>query len=297
MYIYSQTRPKRFFSHATIAFFMLLCVTYITDVTAQPVTQPKVIEVTLPALGGLLHWVAPDITVDCLLPKGAEPHHFRLSARQLERVNRSYLLVRSSRDDLAWFKAHAIKSPRILDLWPQTEKGNNHAWLLPDDIERTLTPISHKLMHQFPEYTESISTRLPSLRQDVQNIRLAWQKIMKPLQQRGVIMQHAAWLPLFKTYQVPVLAVLEANNMGHSHGYNAKKLDQALQQLQQHPQALLIADLRHDNKGLTWLQRHHPSSKLIYLDAIGTCDQTWPLLMQHNIDLLTRALATDNHDR
>ncbi len=280
-----------FTSHAIIVIFIVLCVTCITDVTAEERAAHAPIEATLPAIGSVLHWIAPEINVHCLLPEGAEPHHFHPSARQLERANNSVLLVRSSRDDLAWFKAQRVQSTHVLDLWQYDKKGNNHAWLLPSDIENIVPIITRALVRQFPQYQHSIEARKSNLEKDIDAVQQAWETLAVSLRKRGVMMQHAAWLPLFKAYHIPVLSVLEASSAGHQHGYNAKKLDQALKQLQQHPDALLIADKRHDDKGLKWLQRQHPSSPLIYLDAIGQCNQPWPLLMQQNIDRLASAVT------
>lgn len=268
--------------------FIILCVMRITDATAAESNQHTPIEATLPAIGGVLHWIVPEINVHCLLPEGAEPHHFHPSARQLERANNSALLIRSSRDDLAWFKAQPIPSNHTLDLWQHNKKGNNHAWLLPSEIEAITPVITHALIAQFPQYQTAIATRIPHLQQEIDMIQHAWQGVAVSLRKRGVMMQHPAWLPLFEAYGIPVWSVLEASSTGHQHGYTAKKLDQALKQLQQHPNALLIADKRHDDKGLKWLQRQHTSSPLIYLDAIGKCNQPWPLLMQQNIDRLAR---------
>ncbi|MDQ6976242.1 MAG: zinc ABC transporter substrate-binding protein [Mariprofundaceae bacterium] len=283
-------KHRIFPNYAIIVTFTILCVTCITDATAKNSNQDLPIEATLPAIGGILHWIAPEMKVHCLLPKGAEPHHFRPSARQLERANNSPLLVRSSRDDLAWFKTQHVQSKHILDLWPHDEKGKNHAWLLPSVIGNALPLINNALTQTFPAFKNTILKHQPDLQHSIKIIEQAWANIAIPLRKHGIIMQHAAWLPLFEAYQIPVLAVLEKGNMGHNHGYNAKKLDQALKQLQKHPNAILIADQRHDDKGLKWLQRQHPSSQLVYLDAVGTCDQPWPLLMQYNIDLLVAAL-------
>jgi ABC-type Zn uptake system ZnuABC Zn-binding protein ZnuA len=139
-------------------------------------------------------------------------------------------------------------------------------------------------------------TNEATLVSDIAAVRQGWQSVMALLRQRGVIMQHPSWKPLFEQYDVPILAVLESNNIGHSHGYHAQDLDQALQQIKQHPQALLIADRRHNDAGLKWLQRHHPTSSLVYLEPIGTCEQTWPALMQQNIAWLQAVLQTSKAD-
>jgi len=99
-----------------------------------------------------------------------------------------------------------------------------------------------------------------------------------------VMMQHPAWQALFKALQIPVLAVLESQQHGQEHGPH--KLENALLELQAHPHALLIADVSHSNRTLNWLQRHHSTSVILSLDALGTSDETWPMLMQRNLHSL-----------
>lgn len=263
----------------------------IIHANADELPTPSV-SATLPALGGLLQWLAPELEVYCLLPDGAEPHHFQLGARQIERIRSGALLVRSSRDDLSWFKTRSsgIQQEKTLDIWSHTQQGERHAWLLPQAVLQKVPEINAALIQHFPQLQPSINARHAVLQSDLQRIQAAWKKPMQMLAKRGVIMQHPSWLPLLEAFQVPVLSVLEANNIGHSHGYNAKLLDHALQQLQANPHAILIADRRHDNKGLQWLKRKHPESTIVYLDPLGDCEQSWPQLMQRNIELLMQAL-------
>jgi ABC-type Zn uptake system ZnuABC Zn-binding protein ZnuA len=284
----------RISSRAIVATLGVLCVMQITDATAQERPAQPVIEVTLPALAGIVHWIAPDATVQCLLPAGADPHHFHPGPRQIERVQQAGLLLRSSRDDIAWFKHAPLADRSVLDLWPVAHDANDHAWLLPDDVYAQIPHIIAKLNTLSPQHGGA--NNAAKLAADVAAVNQAWQAVMTVLRQRGVIMQHPSWKPLFEHYQVPILAVLESNNIGHSHGYHAQDLDQALQQLKQHPQALLIADRRHDDAGLKWLQRHHPASHLVYLEPVGSCNQTWPELMQQNIAGVEAALQTSKVD-
>jgi len=290
----SQRLPALIFNRAIVATLTILCVMQITDATAQDDPDQPIIEVTLPALAGIVHWISPDATVQCLLPAGADPHHFHPGPRQIERVQKAELLLRSSRDDVAWFDHTSVADFPVLDLWSVEHGTHDHAWLLPADVYAQIPNVIRSLQGVLPQQKNMAAAS--KLAADVAAISQAWQAVMDVLRQRGVIMQHPSWQPLFEHYQVPILAVLESNNIGHSHGYHAQDLDKALQQLKQHPQALLIADRRHDDAGLKWLQRHHPASQLVYLEPVGTCDQTWPELMRQNIAWVQAVLQTTKAD-
>jgi len=77
---------------------------------------------------------------------------------------------------------------------------------------------------------------------------------------------------------------LESGKHGQEHGPHV--LDDALKVIQKHPQSLLLADKRHSQRALLWLQRHHPESPMVVLDVLGNSDETWLTLMQNNLELL-----------
>jgi ABC-type Zn uptake system ZnuABC Zn-binding protein ZnuA len=97
-------------------------------------------------------------------------------------------------------------------------------------------------------------------------------------------MQHPSWSNLFQALNIPIFNSLESEQ--HGHEYGPRKLESALRQLQQHPNIQLIADSNHSNRALQWLQKHHTSSTIITLDALGSCDESWLHLMQRNLDAL-----------
>jgi hypothetical protein len=57
--------------------------------------------------------------------------------------------------------------------------------------------------------------------------------------------------------------------------------------LEKHPDAVLIGDVRHSNRSLEWLASHSSSKKIIFLDALGSCGDSWVALMRQNISRIS----------
>jgi len=246
---------------------------------------------TLPPLAGLVHWLKPDTHVTCLLPANADPHHFQLSPRQIESLQRNKLLVRSSQDDGHW--ASLQNQTHIVDLWPRTEYDEhhkqtiaNHAWLNPHAVQAVLPKLAKQLERIYPNDKQAIQSNLKLALTESEQVWKAWQHTIQStaLNTNGVIMQHPSWSNLFQALNIPIFNSLESEQHGHEHG--PRKLESALRQLQQHPNIQLIADSNHSNRALQWLQKHHTSSTIITLDALGSCDESWLHLMQRNLDAL-----------
>ncbi|MDQ6988654.1 MAG: zinc ABC transporter substrate-binding protein [Mariprofundaceae bacterium] len=241
--------------------------------------------VTLPPLSGLVTLLLPEIKSHCLLPAGADPHHFQLSPRQTDMFNQASLFIRASHDDQGW----AMPQPRkaTMDMWSK----QSHAWLNFAQVQQILPQLSHTLGITFPQYQSLLEQRLAQAQAIVAKMQQQWETSLEPLKNKGTIMQHAAWQGLMLAQNIPVWTVLESAQHGHEHG--PQHLEQALNTLNQHPQSLLLGSKRHSNRSLSWLASHHPSksnSAIIELDALGQCNQPWQNLMQENLRRLTAVL-------
>jgi len=235
--------------------------------------------VTLPPLAGLLHMLSPQHTTHCLLPAKADPHHFKLSPRQMETLMNSDMLIRTSRDDGQWKGLTHVKT---IDVWPWAPRQHSHAWLNP---ARVLTVLEHLA----PQLGDISKATLHSAKNKVIATDAAWKKAIVPLKSRGVIMQHPAWKGLFLSYDIPVLLVLESEHHDQEQGPHI--LEEGLRQLTEHPDAILIGDQRHSNRALEWLANHHHGNHpIVYLDALGACNTPWVTLMQHNLDRLAQSM-------
>ena len=245
---------------------------------------------TLPPIAGLVYWLKPDADVACLLPANADPHHFQLSPRQVESLQQSKLLIRSSQDDGHW--ANLGNQTHVFDIWPHTEHHDhqktvpNHAWLNPLAIQTVLPKLAAQLQIIYPKDKQEIQKNLALALAESTQIWKKWLSVSQStaLNTNGVIMQHPSWSNLFQALNIPIFNTLESEQHGHEHG--PRKLESALQQLQQHPNIRLIADSNHSNRALQWLQSHHKSSTITTLDALGTCGESWIHLMQRNLDTI-----------
>ena len=233
---------------------------------------------TIPPLAAVVQMLN-DEPISCLLPPGSDPHHFQLSPRQVEKLNRATLLVRSSKDDHGWMQIPA--NTPVIDIWPKED----HAWLNPDNLLAALPRIAEQLISLFPDRKTVIEANLKRSMDDVGQIKSELSKALSTLQSSGVMMQHPSWRRVFDTYEIPVLLVLESQRHGHEHG--PRHLENALNRLEKYPDAVLIGDVRHSNRSLEWLASHSNNKKIIFLDALGSCGDSWATLMQQNISRIS----------
>jgi len=236
---------------------------------------------TLPPLAGLVSLLDTRIHADCLLAAGADPHHVQLTPRQAEALRHARLLVRASRDDGYWTRLEAASD--ALDLWPDV----SHAWLNPRHVRTALPRLAAALQRLYPSRRDAIAGALKKAEAEAEQWQEQWRKVLRAFKSGGVVMQHAAWQEVMNAAGVPVLAVLESRHHGREHGPHM--LEHALAALKQHPQALLLGDMHHNNRALEWLAGR-TGRRIIYLDALGTCDMTWPALMRSNLQRLQETL-------
>lgn len=216
----------------------------------------------------------PAADVTCLLFAGSDPHHSQLTPHQIERIGTSTLLVRSSRDDSGWLNLKTETT--TIDLWPKRD----HAWLDPQIVAKMLPELAGALADANPEHRRQIGKNLEKALVRVMEINHAISTAFGKIKQRGVIMQHPSWRRVFDSYGIPILAVLESERHGHESG--PRHLEAALTTLKQHPDAILIGDLRHGDRSLQWLSKQSGIA-ILYLDGLGECGETWEELMLRNI--------------
>lgn len=240
------------------------------------------IMVTLPPLAGIVRMLDPQTDTQCLLPSGADPHHFQLTPKKIEALQNATMLIRTSFDDGGWPlpPTHA----NSVDLWPTQD----HGWLSPQQVRAILPQLAQRLTALNPTHAEAISAALPLAIAETQRIESAWQQAIQQHAIDGVIMQHPSWRRLMRALHVPVLAVLESGHHGDEFG--PRQLEQALQQLNGGSRIWLLADSGHSNNGLQWLQQHATTTPtMITLNPLGSCGESWPALMQANIDQLNHS--------
>jgi len=229
---------------------------------------------TLPPLAGLVSMLDAKADVHCLLPPGADAHHFQLTPKQVQKLRQADLLIRASRDDGNW--PGLSISVRQIDLWPEKD----HAWLLPSEVRRILPLLAKKLQDHAPDRKRAIAQSLKHALHLCDKLEAAWEQALAPFQQRGVIMQHRAWRRLCDHFHVPVRVVLEPRHHG---SIRPRQLENALHLLQEHPGILLWGDIRHSNRTLVWLSHRNGNIPVLHLDTLGTCGMTWMKLMHNNL--------------
>ncbi|MDX8411421.1 MAG: zinc ABC transporter substrate-binding protein [Mariprofundaceae bacterium] len=225
----------------------------------------------------------PESDVSCLLPANADPHHFSLTPRRIERLRQSKLLVRATADDGAWRGLRgAIKT---VDLWP--DKG--HAWLLPAEVEKTLPRLAEALSRAYPAQAQAIAAALEKALAKTASMERELQSALAPLRRRGIIMQHPSWQEFCRHFGMEVLGVLDSHSHGHESG--PRRLQDALEQLQARPEAMLWGDQRDNVQPLYWLADHVKDVPIRLLDPLGACGMPWDKLMRQNIERILAPAA------
>ncbi|ATX80562.1 ABC-type Zn uptake system ZnuABC, Zn-binding component ZnuA [Mariprofundus aestuarium] len=244
--------------------------------TAPFMVSAAEIAATLPPLAGLVKMLDNKAEVMCLLPTGADPHHFQMQPRTIEKLAKSRLLIRSSFDDGGW--PLPPNHENVLDIWPDKD----HGWVSPKEVRLILPHIANALIKLDPQQEVSLNSNLNKAIAITFAIEKQWQKALEQVRSSGVIMQHPSWRRLMVDMQVPVLNVLESGHHGHEHGPHA--LDDSLHQLEEHPGAWLISDAGHTNRALDWLRQHsYQAPHHITLDALADCNTSWDQLMLQNL--------------
>ena len=238
------------------------------------------IAVTLPPLAGLVAMLDSKAEPFCLLAPGTDPHHFQLQPRTIESLRQSRLLIRALRDDQSW--PLPPEHANSLALWPNTD----HGWLSPAAVREALPQIAEVLIALHPERGDAIRMALAEALAQADAVAAAWREALAPLRRSGVIMQHPAWQRLMQEMEVPVLTVLESGAHGHEHGPHL--LEDALADLNRHPEAWLLGNEGHSQRSLEWLANHATSApRRVTLDPLGSCGVPWPEFMRSNLERIS----------
>jgi len=239
---------------------------------------------TLPPLAAMVQALLPDARPGCLLNGGADPHHLQISPRKAGQLRSVHLLVRSSGDDGGWSGLRSLRGA-VVDLWPQ----EHHPWLVPGDLAQAFPRLLQALVAQHEVGVDDGERRMVLLARRLQQWDRSWEELLRPLRQRGVVMQHPAWQRLFVHYHIPVRAVLERSH--HGNGSSPRRLENTLALLRGSNPPLLVAEMSHSNRMIDWLRKRVPDAQVVSLDALGQCGQPLSRLIEANQQRLRRVLA------
>jgi len=247
---------------------------------SPPRAHALTVVATLPPLAAVIHMLDPRIHVECLLPPGEDPHHFRLTPKQTDRLKHADLLLLAGLDDAHW--KGAMPSKKTLILWPKVD----HAWMLPNAVRKALPRLVKALETLHPPASLHLRMALHEAIRKTENADRLLRDALAPYARHGVIMQHPAWMRLCGRYGIPVHAILEPHHRG---GIRPRTLQKALDVLRTSPGTYLWMETRMGNRGLEWLRRRRPDTRTVYLDALGNCGESWEHWMRRNILELKRA--------
>jgi len=231
-----------------------------------PASSGATLVATLPPLAAIVTMLDNGIQIECILDGNSDPHHMSIRPQQFEKLKSDFLL--RTTEDRQW---HHLKPKQSLFVWQEKK----HAWLNPAWVYQVLPTLVAALEENH------IRANLASSQQQVLRIQQQLQQVLTPLKKHGVIMQHGAWQSVFKNNGVPIHLILEKGHHGHS--VSPRQLQKALEIIDKYPQVWLVGDLQHDTDSLRWLKNKRPETSLLILDSIGSCDISWQVFMQKNI--------------
>ncbi|MFQ5355365.1 MAG: metal ABC transporter substrate-binding protein [Mariprofundaceae bacterium] len=237
------------------------------------------VAVSLPPLAGLVHLLDSQVDTFCLLPSNADPHHFSMTPRLLERLRHSDTLIRTSRDDQGWPGLNT--GMRQIDLWP----NHDHAWLNPGKVLDVLPGLAREIQALYPDRKISVADSLTRFRELIKVLDAEVSEKLTSVRKTGVILQHASWKSFCEYYNIPILAIAESNKLEGALG--PKQLEKLLNILHQHPKAYLWGDQGHSNLTLEWLSARMNGKHIILLDPLGSCSDPWDQLLRNNISRMT----------
>ncbi len=284
----SHLNPRRFFAQRRTLRRALgaLAAMFAAPIIASAIASPALaadakrpdgaaILASLPPVAGLALDLAPEARIACLLPAGADPHHFALRPSDRQRLATARLLIRAGRDDRRWPwpSVHAA----TVELWPDAR----HGWLAPQAMPSAIDRLARAL--------DAGEKQRRAARAAFRRLLGQWRAALAPARKDGVILQHPAWRPLLEAAGVPVHLTLESGAHGAMPG--PRKLDAALRLVRRHPGIWLIGESNHDNRALDWLARHAPRARRLDLDAIGRCGEPLSALWRRNLARWREAIA------
>ena len=145
-----------------------------------PGVSRAAVAVTLPPLGGLIRMLDADAQITVLLPPTADPHHFQMSPKATEALQKASLFVRASYDDGGW-SGLSSAGGTTLDLWPHA----SHAWTSPALVRAALPRLAAALERIDPTHAADIRTNLAHAIAETRTIEKAWIAALAPYRAGG----------------------------------------------------------------------------------------------------------------
>ncbi len=173
--------------------------------------------VTIPPQREWIEGVAAgEIEVEVLVPRGADPHSYELSPRQMRRIEEAeiYFAIGSGLEfEVLWLERIKKMNPKLevitCSKGIRLIEGDPHVWLSLRNAQRSVAIIARALSLRFPDRAERIGEKAEAY---CRRLRKLDQKIaswMGPFKGRAFLSYHPAWGYFARDYGLRQLVIEE----------------------------------------------------------------------------------------
>ena len=260
------------------------------------------------------------IAVSSLMKPGVDPHSFRASAQDINRLHRADLVLYhglalegkiaqvlegAKNSGHAYFSpCEEVSSGLLIYAGDANQSIDPHIWFSPDLWIACARAFSHRLANVLPEYEENFQGNLIAFDNSVRQIDQWGQSLMLsiPEHRRVLITSHDAFQYFGQHFQVKVVGLQGINTLVEAGLADRTNL---VDFIRRHQSPALFVESSVNPKALEEIAKESGAviGGTLFSDALGTEDQTitgiegkplsaatWQGMMTHNLSTIAKAL-------
>jgi len=257
--------------------------------------------------------------VTVLLPAGASPHGFEVTASQVRTLAEADLLVRVGQGLDPWAERAAQRVNPDIDILRMAEMvgasqnheaahhdhhghehhhashhdapltANPHHWLDPERTAMCLEALRPHLAEHAPEHNARIQAHIDALLEEVHAVDAAYREALKDVKRRELITFHNAFDLLAARYDLNVVAHLTPIELTPGGEITPDRLKRAVRAIEAHALPVVYAEPQFPDSAVAAL-REQTGVNVLRLDPIGDPRRegyaSWQKMMRSNLQTL-----------
>lgn len=260
------------------------------------------------------------IAVSSLMKPGVDPHSFRASAHDINRLHSADLVLYhglalegkiaqvlegAKKSGHAYFSpCEEISAKLLIHTGDANQSVDPHLWFSPDLWIACARALSHRLANVLPEYEENFQGNLKAFENSVRQIDHWGQSLMLsiPEHRRVLITSHDAFQYFGQHFKVKVVGLQGINTLVEAGLADRTNL---VDFIRRHQSPALFVESSVNPKALEEIAKESGAviGGTLFSDALGTEDQTvsgiegkplsaatWQGMMAHNLSTIAKAL-------
>lgn len=295
--------------------FFVFCI-FLLSLCSHSLAKLKVISSTVIIQDWVLNLGLEPSQVKVLIPAGADPHTFEISAKELAHIDQADLVffhgLGFESQCLKFFK-NTKKTPIFLsDSLPKekliyndqvtcclhSKEYDPHTWLDPQNVQWMIQSICDQLCTLDPSNTMNYKGKLDIYLQELQKLDSTINQISEkiPSSQKKIITQHNNLAYFAKRYNFSILTHLHNTNTTEHKDPSAKQFSKLIQVIQENQVSCITFD-SNDNPKLPealCAAAKVPPPLMLYTESFANKEEnTYIKMMLYNINALYFALKRD----